>query len=1059
MSRDEAARPNVEQELAGLKDFQRRTVDYVDDRLWGDDAVRRFLVADEVGLGKTLVARGVIAKAIDRMWDDVDRIDVVYICSNAAIAQQNLKRLRVGDEAGHSFADRLTLLAHKIDDVKGRKLNFVSFSPGTSFNISESGGRVEERVLLYWMLRSQHPEMGSDYWLKLFRGATRLENFRNQVKWFDRAAVSRTMSEALAADLRSLPGKWDYDSLLDELWGCCEEFKYNRYDRLPTRRREEISRWRYDLIGRMRQRLAHASVAALEPDLIILDEFQRFTSLLHENNPGAELARALFDHNEARLLLLSATPFKMYTLPDDVAGDDHYSSFLQTLQFLTEPDRVDRVKDHLGALREGLMTGDRHRAEVARDVVQSELRRVIVRTERLASTPDRDGMLTHKEMDGLALNGRDLHDYRFLSRVAGALERPDMLEYWRSAPYVLELMDNYQVKQDLEQRGSDNAEVRAAVAGNKHLLSKARINSYEPLDPGNAKMRALAEDVLERGAWRLAWIPPSLPYYTLGGAYADERLAGFTKRLVFSAWNVVPKAISSVLSYETERRLRDLDPTASTRRTYDATRPTGLLAFARDGDRLTGMPVLALLYPSAALAMVGDPLFVARVLGQDLPLDRAALLDKVRTDVEALLAELPAGPATGVVDDSWYWAAPALADRSRLDLDPGEATRFIFGGSTGTADDETPTAFREHLDRMAGVDGEALGRRPQDLADVLTQLAIGGLGVVALRALSRVTFGLEDMRDFEVRDQASRISWALRNQLNQPEMMSLVRGERGGDAYWKDVLRHCIDGGLTSVLDEYAHVLNESLGVSAKSDGEKSRAIADEVGQALSVRASVNQVSDLSVQGTTLITERFSMRHHFAVRFGRGVTEDASVAREGQVRQAFNSPFWPFVLSSTSVGQEGLDFHQYSHAVVHWNLPTNPVDLEQREGRVHRYKGHAVRRNVASSYGRHPDVLRPATDDPWQVMFDLALNDPSRPDDRSMIHPYWVFPVDDGSQIERYVPALPLSREKLAYERLKKTVGAYRLVIGQPRQEDLLQYLGDNAEALSDLYIDLSPGL
>jgi hypothetical protein len=27
---------------------------------------------------------------------------------------------------------------------------------------------------------------------------------------------------------------------------------------------------------------------------------------------------------------------------------------------------------------------------------------------------------------------------------------------------------------------------------------------------------------------------------------------------------------------------------------------------------------------------------------------------------------------------------------------------------------------------------------------------------------------------------------------------------------------------------------------------------------------------------------------------------------------------------------------------VHWNIPSNPVDFEQREGRVNRYAGHAV---------------------------------------------------------------------------------------------------------------------
>ena len=51
--------------LADLKDFQRRTALWAFERLFaeGDPAVR-FLVADEVGLGKTHVAKGVIALVI-----------------------------------------------------------------------------------------------------------------------------------------------------------------------------------------------------------------------------------------------------------------------------------------------------------------------------------------------------------------------------------------------------------------------------------------------------------------------------------------------------------------------------------------------------------------------------------------------------------------------------------------------------------------------------------------------------------------------------------------------------------------------------------------------------------------------------------------------------------------------------------------------------------------------------------------------------------------------------------------------------------------------------------
>lgn len=78
--------------LAQLKHFQRRTVDYVFDRLHGSDQVRQFLVADEVGLGKTMIARGIVAKTIEMLWPKAKRIDIVYICSNQSIAAQNLNR-------------------------------------------------------------------------------------------------------------------------------------------------------------------------------------------------------------------------------------------------------------------------------------------------------------------------------------------------------------------------------------------------------------------------------------------------------------------------------------------------------------------------------------------------------------------------------------------------------------------------------------------------------------------------------------------------------------------------------------------------------------------------------------------------------------------------------------------------------------------------------------------------------------------------------------------------------------------------------------------------------
>ena len=77
--------------------------------------------------------------------------------------------------------------------------------------------------------------------------------------------------------------------------------------------------------------------------------------------------------------------------------------------------------------------------------------------------------------------------------------------------------------------------------------------------------------------------------------------------------------------------------------------------------------------------------------------------------------------------------------------------------------------------------------------------------------------------------------------------------------------------------------------------------------------------------------------------------------------------------------------------------------------------------------------------------------------------PYWLFPLEDGAFIERHVPALPLSRETRQLEALKRSLAVYRMVFGQPRQDDLLAYLLDRLtdEQIEEigplLRIDLTP--
>src|ERR1700730_16765121 len=122
-----------------------------------------------------------------------------------------------------------------------------------------------------------------------------------------------------------------------------------------------------------------------------------------------------------------------------------------------------------------------------------------------------------------------------------------------------------------------------------------------------------------------------------------------------------------------------------------------------------------------------------------------------------------------------------------------------------------------------------------------------------------------------------------------------------------------------------------------------------------------------------------------------------------------------------------------------------PVDLEQREGRVHRFKGHAIRLNLAH---RQADAVRgrgSVPSDPWKTMFDAARAQTQVDTD---LVPYWIY--EGPVKVERRVPMLPFSREVKRLEWLKRSLTIYRLAFGQPRQDDLLEYLqGLSGEKMS----------
>jgi hypothetical protein len=227
-------------------------------------------------------------------------------------------------------------------------------------------------------------------------------------------------------------------------------------------------------------------------------------------------------------------------------------------------------------------------------------------------------MLREISDGGVHLSADDASAYCAYQKIGRELDQPDVVEFWKTAPFLLNFMDSYKLKErfveSIEASDANRAasEFRTAVrAGVPIGLPSDLVEAQAEVSYPHPRMRWLVNDVVGRGAWRLLWLAPSLPYYELRGVFAEPQLREFTKRLVFSAWKVAPKAIATLVSYEAERRMLSGARRARESRTEQLERTKPLLNFTRSSGRLTGLPLLGLLYPSITLARLGDPLNAA----------------------------------------------------------------------------------------------------------------------------------------------------------------------------------------------------------------------------------------------------------------------------------------------------------------------------------------------------------------------------------------------------------------------------------------------------------------
>ncbi len=1046
-----------------LSDFQRATARHAFQRLYLDsDSSRRFLVADETGLGKTHVAKEVIARTLEHLQrvDQVDRIDIIYVCSNADIAAQNIRKLNITNSGSPSIATRLSLLITLPDVLKaplghkGKPATFVAFTPATSFHFGSQLGTAKERAVLYLLLR-EHLGLRrarATAAQRIFQGA--VTNRRRFVEWhvnpLSASHFETSIQQAFIKEFDHSPERSSFLALVDEVTG---------RRALTSEQRSSAS----GIVGSLRQMLARAAVQALKPDLVILDEFQRFRDLLDVQTGGeaAELAHYFFNQADAHVLLLSATPYKPFTYAEESATDTgHYADFLKTLEFLADSEEpVASVRAELDTFRQAALSGDPV-AEI-RDRVQAELRKWITRTERPAGT--QRATTSTSTTSQFRLQAEDFTGFVAMRRVANAVEGPLNVEYWKSSPYFLNFLSGYRVGEHVRahMKIPDRREQLMPLFRGAQRIARSDVEQFRQLEWANARMRALAAEVLDPGWWRLLWMPPSLPYHSLGGPYESFDPKAVTKQLIFSSWVSAPSAIASLLSYEVQRRIF-----AATGHRVNTPAARAAVSSRLDyrvvDERPGSMSALSLFWPQPIVASKTDPLDAARE--HPLPLTVERLLGWARERVEPLTG--PSGGTSSTSNAAWHWFASARVERE-WQLAPAllketrtKVAEALSGASPEHRPAEVSRALDAHVEQMLSAYSgwEPGSEPPADLVATSALLGLGGPGNIAWRSLGRLRRADDQITELGHWRAAAILASGLRSLFARPDAMLLLDAVYTGShsaredegAYWRTVARYCIDGGLQAVLDEYIHHLAAETGVDTRSD-EGLISLAATARRAMALRESVYRATDID----HFESEGIAFPSRYALRFG-STQRSKDEARLPEVRAAFNSPFWPFVLATTSVGQEGIDFHWWCHSVVHWNLPANPVDFEQREGRVDRYRGHAIRKNVAAAH--RLAALAEGVTDPWTAVFEAAAeeNDPDLGD----LVPSWIFPGE--AQIQRRIMALPLSRDQDRWARLQESLALYRLAFGQPRQEDMLAALQRRGVALdqariAELRIDLRP--
>ena len=986
-----------------LKDFQKATVEHIVN-IFKSKKQRRVLLSDEVGLGKTIVSKGVI-QAVGELsdeygiWDD-NTYRVVYICSNANIVKQNTENLGIEDVMNIDES-RLSMqhfiVAKKVKELQKSKKSkpriLIPLTPGTSFNLQTSAGNMNERALMFAIL--SHLDDFKDHKTALknrlnIYGANG-DNWTDIIDKYEKDTKENVCTGYRENISKEVVNDDCYQEAKDLLLKAIALNDYNTTNKAITL---------------FRIIFCKISMKELNPDLVIMDEFQRFSSLLdlEGNSEEAMLTRTFFGKEDGPfILLVSATPYKPFTTLEELNEnkiDEQYQDFNKLADFLFDgrEDIVFQQVWHDYSKELCHISSDNLDILIAKkNIAEDTMYEAMSRTERYRNSSQDDTYLK--------ISTGDIASYCQMQEVLGECNKMSEgrfgvktlpMEYAKSSPYLLSFMDKYKLKEKLAKAYTEHP--WKIKQKQQYLIKKNNINTYERIPSCNAKLDKLSNILFgekgEKHGEQLFWIPASHPYYKIPASNVFAKNQDFSKVLVFSAWEMVPRMIACMISYAIEQKsISHAFPSATYTNTKENSEKDAL--DKQEGEKAgTGrLRRESLELVTCCSDFLKDAYNPKAYLGNDLKEIKAGIKENFKNTSRFTLVEQPT-------------TAKFLLEAIKL-LDSNTEEKILIS---------------------------------EDGLDTLVNMAIGSPGICFYRLL-----GNKDL----AQEAATKICNNIFNRRYNAAVIDILYNKKSVQTYFKQVIDYCVMGNLQAVLDEFAYMIDE------RSNGERNV----EMIQKRMIESFIDrnyQEIDTTESFGKEKKKKWRIRTHYAMPYGNIRMTDQATNRANDVRLAFNSPFRPFVLASTSVGQEGLDFHWYCRKIMHWNISSNPQDMEQREGRIDRYKSLFVRRNVAKF---HPETYT------WNEMFDLARTEAKDKGFCELV-PYWSIPQDmlksiaetDREYIESIVPLYPLSMDYDRYRHMKSVLRLYRLTMGQPRQEELLEFFKDMpAEDIDKLLFNLSP--